>query len=190
MRTLTSIRIGSINSSTIQASLASSLAGGVDFSSFESLTLLSLSRWATGSGHAPEVLLPPNLEMFEWVFDHESKQRPFFDDFDQEEEVFLRRLAQAAVEKKIRLRKLHVAIVFSPAGSWCFRKREPYANVDFVVPRFEWPWNRMDRLAKDIRPFGIDLTYNTPTTSWDRYVRSHKAWASFIRNYWKRQKMI
>ncbi|KAK4097123.1 hypothetical protein N658DRAFT_312331 [Parathielavia hyrcaniae] len=145
----------------------------VTFTLFEFLTFLSLSRWLTGSHHDEAVvLLPPRLETFEWTFGRHHGEAVCVNDFDHHEEAFLRRLALASVEKNMPLRSL--AIVFSPTSPLCFRQHEPFNPLPVVPKAGESPWDQMDRLAADIRPFGIDLTYNKPLETWKGfYVQAH-----------------
>ncbi|KAK4157409.1 hypothetical protein C8A00DRAFT_11782 [Chaetomidium leptoderma] len=157
---LQSIRI--THNMTRFSPMADSLTG-VDFTFFESLTFLSLSYWATGSsntGGKESSLLAPRLEVFEWTFQTQSQRQLFLNRFHQAEEDFLRRLAVAAGEKKIPLRE--IAVVFSPVPAMEINEGVCHGITETTV---EYPWDRMDRLADEIRCLGIELTYNTPSVS-------------------------
>lgn len=165
---LASIRIGSVPNPDAYSSLSDLLAG-VDFTLFESLTFLSLSYWVTGAGTGEASLLAPHLETFEWIFDADDKRPLFLNRFDQQEEDFLRRLVTAAVRQKVPLRK--IAIVFTPAPRIKIQHGEASLYMGSTETDFslEYPWDRMDRLAAEIRHWGIELTYNKPSVSREEF---------------------
>ncbi len=160
-----SVRIGSVTNPTLYSSMSGMLTG-VDFTFFGALTFLSLSYWATGSGPGEGCLLAPHLETFEWAFDADDKRPLFLNDFGQEEEDFLRRLAAAAIERNVPLR--NIDIVFTPASTVKTQdKGLKYLGV--TEAEFEYPWDRMDRLAHEMRLLGIKLWYNKPSVSREQF---------------------
>ncbi len=160
-----SVRVGSVTNSTPSSSMSGMLTG-VDFTLFGALTFLSLSYWATGSGPGEGCLLAPHLETFEWAFDADDKRPLFLNDFGQEEEDFLRRLAAAAIERNVPLR--NIDIVFTPASTVKTQdKGLKYLGV--TEAEFEYPWDRMDRLAHEMRLLGIKLWYNKPSVSREQF---------------------
>lgn len=171
---LESIRIGSVFEQTLRVpsifilDSREYLLDGVDFTCFTRLTFLSLSYWMTGT-LASEALkfLAPNLETFEWNFNADDGRPLYLNDFQQPEENFLRTLAQVAVQKHIPLRT--ISVVFSPRpalGVWLNQYLEPgYLTKTDRVICFEYPWHRMDRLARELGGQGISLVYNKPTVT-------------------------
>jgi hypothetical protein len=127
---------------------------------FERLQYLSLSYWATGSDTGETSLLAPHLETFEWVFDAEDGRPVYVDRFGKQEEAFLRRLADAAVARGTRLRRIR--IVFTPVAylppGWGQREQE-----------LEYPWDHMDSVAADVRKLRIALTYNKPSITREEF---------------------
>lgn len=178
--TLESVRIGSMSNLTPLTPLRGMLAG-VDFASFGRLTDLSLSFWATGSDDAGGEeaagggLLAPRLAAFEWVFDGDDGRALYADHFGPQEADFLRRLARAAVARRVPLRR--IAVVFTPAPVVPIRYNlvsgvgleGPEACDSDAAEHLEYPWDRMDRLADELRPMGIELTYNTPSVTRERF---------------------
>jgi hypothetical protein len=169
---LESIRIGSICDPVSYVERGEWMLGAVDFTLFESLRFLSLSHWATGSGakdSAATLHLAPRLETFEWTFEAEDGRPLFLNDFQQREEDFLRRLTTTAAKQQVPLRK--IAIVFTPlpgVGAWEDAEHgSEYVSISVAVGYldFEYPWDRMDRLATELRCLGIELTYNDPSVT-------------------------
>jgi hypothetical protein len=162
---LESIRIGSVCDPVSYVDRGKGMLGAADFTFFESLRFLSLSHWATGFGAQDSVTaleLAPRLETFEWTFDAEDGRPLFLNDFQQREENFLRRLGTTAVKQQVPLRK--IAIVFTPlpaVGTW----EDADLSISVAVGYFEYPWDRMDRLADEFRRVGIELTYNDPSVT-------------------------
>ncbi|KAL2016207.1 hypothetical protein VTK56DRAFT_4064 [Thermocarpiscus australiensis] len=161
-----SIRIGSIANQMPRSAMSGMLAG-IEFTLFESLTFLSLSYWTTGSDSGEVSLLAPRLETFEWSFDAEDNRLLHLDHFQQAEEDFMRRLAHAAAERKIPLRRID--IVFTPAPVVGLMKDAGAEFLGITEASLEYPWDRMNRLAEELRSFGIQLTYNKPSVIREEY---------------------
>ncbi|KAL2022953.1 hypothetical protein VTK56DRAFT_4168 [Thermocarpiscus australiensis] len=148
----------------------------VDLTSFECLTFLSLSYWDTGCYLGESGLLAPRLQVFRWTFDERKNAAPddalVLNHFQQATEDFLRRLAQAAVSRKCPLR--NIEIVFTPTayvGSNASGPGQWASNRDL-----EYPWDCMVRLAEEIHPWGIELTYNEPSVPREEFEAA--AWLS------------
>lgn len=116
-------------------------------------------------------LLAPNLDTFEWVFDTDDKRMLFVNDFGEAEADFLRRLAKAAVERKVPLRR--IAIVFTPAPM--VGTRPPFLLNESSDMK-EYTWDRIDRLAQDVGRLGIELTYNKPSVSRNQFAMALRAY--------------
>lgn len=132
------------------------------FSRFESLTDLNLSYWSTGCMRGTETrFLAPRLRKFTWSFQLELQDE--FEssfDFQEDQELWLRRLAGSALLSRIPLRHIHIN--YRPAD--CDRdEEEPRARA----PR--WPWDFMYRLKGDLAIHGIELTFDEPCMSFDEY---------------------
>ena len=160
-----SVRVGSVTNPTLYPPLSGMLTG-VDFTLFGALTFLSLSYWVTGSGPGEGCLLAPHLKTFEWTFDADDERLLLLSHFGQKEEDFLRRLAAAAVERKIPLRNMD--IVFTPAST-VKTQDEGVEYLGVTEAEFEYPWDRMDRLAHEMRLSAIELSYNKPPVSREQF---------------------
>lgn len=141
-----------------------------DFSEFSALERLSLSRWhfANVKAKLPDskeifegCLSPPRLKKFTWSFRLMGSEWPRWDDFGEEEELWVRKLAQTAIARGSLLREIQ--IIFCPEYPGDF-KRYP-----------EYPWDRMDTLNKEFQPKGIAITYTEPTRDKESWARD---WAS------------
>lgn len=168
-RTLETLRVGSLSHQTPQTPLAGQLAG-VDFAPFERLRSLSLSYWATGSDGGEEVygLLAPRLETFEWTFDGDDGRPLSLDHFGEEEEEFLRRLAKGAAARGLPLTKL--TVVYTPTTTAPLKTNSllfTMLGLDLAgaIQEREYPWDRMDRLAEELREQRIEFKYNEPSIS-------------------------
>ncbi|VUC23396.1 unnamed protein product [Clonostachys rosea] len=137
-----------------------------DVTDFHSLKTLSLGHDTTGTDTSSiNKLVAPNCDVFCWNMIFEDQQHgEDLGSFAQPEEDWLRAFAHVAIARKSALR--HIKVIYYP---------EPYGYVDFEARKtFEYPWDRMDRLAHEIQTHGISLSYNVPTTSREQF----EAWRS------------
>lgn len=144
-----------------------------DFSEFSALETLSLSRWhfASSKEKLPDskqvfegCLSPPRLKKFKWSFNMMGSVWPQWDDFGEEEESWVRKLAQTAIARGSLLRDIQIA----------FR---PEVSEDQVMDP-EYPWDRMDALNEEFQSRGIAITYTEPS-------RDRELWAQY--RAWKRR---
>lgn len=142
-----------------------------DFSEFSALTTLSLSRWhfANRKAKLPDsneifegCLSPPQLKKFTWSFRLMGSEWPGWDDFGEEEELWVRKLAQTAIARGSLLRQIQ--IIFRPE----------YPRDFGMYP--EYPWDRMDALNDEFRPKGIAITYTEPTRDRESWARDWASW--------------
>ncbi|KAK3347290.1 hypothetical protein B0T25DRAFT_298401 [Lasiosphaeria hispida] len=140
--TLRTLLIGSLRARSLE---------NFDLAGFTALEELSISYWATGceAGHEAK-LLAPRLRELTWSFHVEDQQSESYYDFQEPQESWLRRLAAAAIEQKVPLRKIHIN--FKPSDD----------RVRGEVRPKEWPWDCMDRVASEVRDLGIFLSYEEP----------------------------
>ncbi|KAF3396635.1 hypothetical protein DPV78_008000 [Talaromyces pinophilus] len=129
------------------------------WSEFPNLENLTLSRWLfEASRENPNLrefqdeladyILAPGLKRFTLAFaiwDQHSEQ---WNDFGQEDEAWVRRLAQVALERKAALQEIRIQ--FDP--EWW--------GPDAC--QTEYPWDRMDALNKEFQTRGIIITYTKP----------------------------
>ncbi|CAI7642834.1 unnamed protein product [Penicillium viridicatum] len=140
---------------------------GFDLREFENLEKLSLAssfsghplfHW-DGSFEPPDSLLAPHLRVFHWdltLLDQQCCE--VLRDFGQAEEDWLRLLARKAIKHGCPLQKIE--ITFNPVV-------DEYSSITDKV----YPWDRMDAMGADLRPHGIEVSYDTPTVSRERYSR-------------------
>ncbi|GAB1312516.1 hypothetical protein MFIFM68171_02726 [Madurella fahalii] len=164
---LESIRIGSIFN---QHPYLHRVLTAVSFNPFERLTFLSLSYWATGSGEGEANLLAPRLQTFEWMFDAQDQRQLYLDDFQQQEEDFLRKLANGAITRKVPLRKILIT-KFAPEAT---TRRSIGMGVNSTLmggldAPLEYPWDRMGKVAGELLPSGIQLLYNEPIVTREEF---------------------
>jgi hypothetical protein len=128
-----------------------------DFSEFSALESLSLSRWhfANSKAKLPDskeifegCLSPPRLKKFTWTFWLMGSNWPRWDDFGEEEILWVRKLAQTAIARGSLLREIR--IIFPLEYPRDFGKHP------------EYPWDRMDALNEEFQPKGIAITYTEP----------------------------
>ncbi|KAK3903684.1 hypothetical protein C8A05DRAFT_32549 [Staphylotrichum tortipilum] len=160
LQSLKSVRVGSVENPSPYRTIRGKL-GGIDFSLFSALTFLGVSVWSTGTDGGEAGLLAPRLEEFEWSFDGEDGRVLLLNYFGADEEGFLRRFAEAALEREVPLRR--ISVVFSPqpvVGLISF-------GLESLNP--EYPWDCMDRLAGELKEVGVELTYNEPCVSREKF---------------------
>ncbi|CAH0056889.1 unnamed protein product [Clonostachys solani] len=129
---------------------------------FHSLKTLSLGHGTTGTDSSSIAnLVAPNCEVFCWDMVLEDQQHgECLGHFRQPEEDWLRAFAHVAIARKSALR--HMKILYYPDDG-------AYNVDDEALKILEYPWDRMDRLAQEIQPYGIHLSYNTPTTTREEF---------------------
>ncbi|CAI7594360.1 unnamed protein product [Penicillium discolor] len=138
---------------------------GFDLREFENLEKLSLASQFCGHQlfkrneicEPPDGLLAPRLRVFHWdltLLDQQCGEG--LGDFGQEEENWLRLLARKAIKHGCPLQRIE--ITFNPVI-------EEYISITDEV----YPWDRMDNMGADLRPHGIEVSYNTPSVSRERY---------------------
>ncbi|KAJ5817489.1 hypothetical protein N7447_007497 [Penicillium robsamsonii] len=155
-KTLRSLTLDAINCPGIH---------GLDLRQFENLDELSLSSQITGHQQRrygneyfepPDGLLAPRLRVFHWDLTLVDQQCcEGFDGFGQVEEDWLRQLARRAIQRGCPLRKIEIK--FTP-GEWSF---------DSDV----YPWDRMDAIGRELRPHGVELSYNPPSVSKEWFLK-------------------
>lgn len=138
---------------------------GFDLREFENLEKLSLG--SDFSGHQlfnrneicepPDSLLAPRLRVFHWDLTLLDQQRgESLRDFGQAEEDWLRLLARKAIKHGCPLRRIE--ITFNPVV-------DGYISITDDM----YPWDRMDAMGADLRPHGIEVSYDTPSVSRERF---------------------
>ncbi|KAJ5977500.1 hypothetical protein N7501_000842 [Penicillium viridicatum] len=131
---------------------------GFDLREFENLEKLSLASGFSGhhpfnrneSCEPPDSLLASRLRVFHWdltLLDQQCCEG--LRDFGQAEEDWLRLLARKAIKHGCPLQRIE--ITFNPV--------DDYIRITDKV----YPWDRMDAMGADLRPHGIEVSYDTPT---------------------------
>ncbi|KAJ5736712.1 uncharacterized protein N7483_001837 [Penicillium malachiteum] len=108
-----------------------------------------------------DLLLGPSLRTFGLVFG--VMGHTVINNWGSLEEEWIRQLAKVACERRAVLST--IAITFNPS--------DPHPNPDVGVYRdgkYEYPWDRMDKLAKEIKEYGLDLYYSTPTWTKEEWL--------------------
>jgi hypothetical protein len=151
--TLTHIRIQKIFSSGIE---------DFDMTRFPKLQSLWLSHDLTGTDTSLVAnLVAPHLRVFHWDQQLEDQQCcETLGSFGQREEDWLQAFAAAAVERKSTLRQIRI-----------YYRPDPYLysyNGEDEDPLL-YPWDRMDKIARDIQPHGIHLSYNKPNITREEF---------------------
>jgi len=133
-----------------------------DFACLESLTLGRVGRLSDSDNQAAaaqQILAAPNLRRFRWVIgsdfsdSYETDHNEWFL-FGPEEETFLRELAAQAIARRLSLERIDVNF---------------YPSVACQFMPDEYPWDRMDRVADEIRRGGIALGYGMPPVTREEF---------------------
>jgi hypothetical protein len=107
-------------------------------------------------------VLGKSLRTFSWDLHIYDQHNGWWQDFGEEEEKWVRSLAECAVKRKAVLERIEIK--FRPDDYWGTKEEMGY------------PWDRMDRVRDEIcRPNGIDLVYHEPLIekdAWLEYVRT------------------
>ncbi|KAH8882180.1 hypothetical protein GQ53DRAFT_462882 [Thozetella sp. PMI_491] len=147
--------------------------GGLDYfnlTEFTGLEHLTLSLALTGTAHIHLAnLAAPRLKSFCWDMTLEDQGcSEDLGDFQQREEDWIRALVDMFAERCVPCR--HIKIVFTPHPLLYFQS---WADVEDL----RFPWDRMDDIARDLRPRGIALAYNRPNVTrreFDRILETVK----------------
>lgn len=150
---LTHIRIQEIYSTGLE---------GFDVTDFPKLKSLYLSHDLTGTETAfVASLVAPNLHEYHWDMKLEDQQcGETLGSFGRPEEDWLRAFATAAINHKSALR--HFYIQFRP-------ETHPYSYEWKEVDDKQYPWDRMDRVGREVLPHGIMISYKTPNITRDKF---------------------
>jgi len=132
---------------------------GFNVTGFPNLQSLSLSRDLTGTDTTYVAnLVAPRLGVFHWELTVEDQQSSEdLGGFGPLEEDWLRAFAAAAIARKSALRLIQID--YQPLDYYCKKASEPR----------EYPWDRMDRIAREIRPHGISLSYSQPCMTREQF---------------------
>lgn len=130
---------------------------GFSLTGFDALEELDLAAGCTGVEIGQELLLAPRLRKFTWTFALEDNVSQGQNWFNQQEEDWIRRFAQAATERGLSLREIFIDL-----------PRFDDNNEEGGLPD-TYPFDRMDRVASEIRGAGITLSYPTPPISREEY---------------------
>ena len=136
---------------------------GFDLTAFTCLEDLRLSTGSTGRDIDDQAqLLAPRLRKFTWIFPGfpSSHHDIGWNVFGQREEDWIRSLAQTAAGYGSPLREIFID------------DQPTFEDDDQDGISDTYPWDRMDRVADEIRGSGITLSYNPPQISRDAYYRS------------------
>ncbi|PYH89374.1 hypothetical protein BO71DRAFT_389742 [Aspergillus ellipticus CBS 707.79] len=140
-------------------------------SAFPNLEYLGLSRWHVGqvgekllplSAENVDRLLGPSLTTLMWDFRSLKGVEESWGDFGKEEENWVRRLVEDAVSRKAALKHIHIIFVREPSTATASNG---------------YPYDRMDKIGKDIEPLGLTLTYVPPDLTkkeWLKQVNTPK----------------
>ena len=137
-----------------------------DAAHFPNLEVLGLSRWQMASdlkfsAAEADLLLAPSLKAFELDFSIYDQHSESWTDFGDMEEDWVREFARTAIARKAALEKIR--ITFNP-DSWGTKEEDGY------------PWDRMDKIRDEIRPYGMALEYSEPECTKDRWLERMKLW--------------
>ncbi|KIW29054.1 uncharacterized protein PV07_04900 [Cladophialophora immunda] len=132
-------------------------------SDFPHLETLRLSRWQMDrdlvfSREDADALLASNLQTFGWDFGIYDQHSESWTDFGTKEAEWLRALAKAAAARKAALKRIE--ITYNPDPCYAQTEGDGY------------PWDRMDRLRDEIRPYGIALEYSEPSLSREDWLEA------------------
>lgn len=150
-----------------------------DLSNFPYLEELTLCQSDTvGHTWGLEKIQPPRLRFLCWDFRRPPVHRltrhattrdcihKTLTDVGPREEEWLRALAAAADLHKTALQRIHIR--YSP---WVPANLAEVCPCCSLTPEeradFTYPWDRLDRVARDIQSQGIELTYDPPICTMD-----------------------
>lgn len=161
MKTILSHQKASLSHINIHELLSQPGVLGFDLSGFHRLHTLCMSRDLTGVDTlAVANLVAPNLRTFRWDTGLEDQQCcRGLEGFAETEEDWIRAFAESSVERKTFLQQIQIS--FSP-DSWFL------GDID---KDYQYPWDRMDRLAEEFKPHGINVVYNSPNTTKEEFLR-------------------
>ncbi|VUC24104.1 unnamed protein product [Clonostachys rosea] len=141
---------------------------------FHSLKVLWLAHNLTGTDFKSVAnLLAPNLEVFHWnMMSEDGDSVQSLDTFDKREEDWLRAFAAAAIARDSTLRQIKIRFY---ADALILREDKT---------GLEYPWDRMDRIASEIQPHGIHLSYSPITVSREEFNRLARATKRYESSWW------
>ncbi|PVI04576.1 hypothetical protein DM02DRAFT_468673, partial [Periconia macrospinosa] len=130
---------------------------------FPHLEFLGLSRWQSDEESLKSEadianLLGPSVKTFLWDFGINDQHPEDWSDFEELEETWIRRLAQAAIDTKAALTTIRIQF-------------DPYEwySEDYKY----YPWDRMDSIKDDIcDPNGLALIYSEPCVTKEEWLKN------------------
>mgnify|MGYP005989878503 CR=1 FL=1 len=143
----------------------------IDVSEFSALTELELSRWSFTnislqfSDDVGHKLLAPRLAKFTWSFSIYDQHSETITDMGDREEEWLRQFATFAARHNSALKGIYIE--YRPPSI------SRYQDIRALV----YPWDRLDRVKRDVEKYGIKLGYNEPSTTkqeWSDEVENQK----------------
>ncbi|CAH0058190.1 unnamed protein product [Clonostachys solani] len=161
MKAILSHQKASLSHINIHELLSQSGVQDCDLSGFHQLHTLCMSRDLTGIDTIPVAnLVAPNLLIFRWDMRLEDQQcSRGLEGFAKLEEDWVRAFAKSSMERKSSLQQIQIS--FFPEG-WF------YGDID---KDYQYPWDRMDRLAEEFRTHGINVVYNTPNITKEEFLK-------------------
>lgn len=135
-----------------------------NWAQFPNLETLRLSRWQMTddlnfSPVEADLLLAPNLKTFGLSFSIHDQHSEGWADFGDTEEHWVREFAKAAIASKAALK--NIEIEFHPDSSWSSQEDG-------------YPWDRMDKIRDEIRPYGMALEYSEPSCTKEVWLEQMK----------------
>ncbi|CAH0026950.1 unnamed protein product [Clonostachys rhizophaga] len=169
MKTILSHQKASLSHINIHELLTKSGVEDFNLSGFHQLHTLCMSRDLTGIDTSDVAnLLAPNLLIFRWDMRLEDQQCcRGLDGFSQPQEEWIRAFAKSSMERKTSLKQIQIN--FYPE-SW-FR-----ADID---KDYQYPWDRMERLAGEFEPHGISVVYNPPNITKEEFQSTKEKCLNF-----------
>lgn len=142
----------------IRAAFQPSSLAGIDLSRFAHLERLLLPRNLT-SVQTVNVsnLLAPNMQQMTWAttYRDDLSDEDTIQTFQKPEEDWIRALSAAAFTERSTLRK--IIIKYDPKGFGA-------GFNTWQASHTEYPWDRMERVARDVKDLGVELIYDPPPT--------------------------
>ncbi|CAG9976192.1 unnamed protein product [Clonostachys byssicola] len=162
MKTILSHQKASLSHVNIHELLTQSGVQDFNLSEFHQLYTLCLSRDLTGIGTSHVAnLLAPNLRTFRWDMALEDQHDcRGLEGFAEPQEEWIRALAKSSMGRKTSLKQIHID--FHPEGSFT-------GDID---KDYQYPWDRMDRLAEDFKSHGINVVYSPPKITKEQFLRT------------------
>ncbi|KAK7222362.1 hypothetical protein V2G26_010365 [Clonostachys chloroleuca] len=169
MKTILSHQKASLSHINIHELLTKSGVEDFNLSGFHQLHTLCMSRDLTGidTSHVAN-LLAPNLLIFRWDMRLEDQQCcRGLEGFAQPQEEWIRVFAKSSMGRKTSLKQIQIN--FYPEG---------WFNED-IDKDYQYPWDRMDRLAEEFESLGINVVYNPPNITKEEFLRTKEECLNF-----------